>query len=235
MQHPSDNVGVKSSCPLCGTRKAKRACPALGRDICPVCCATKRHVEISCPADCGYLSASRAHPAAVVQRRQERDMRFLLPRVADLTETQYRLFMLAQALVVRHAETASPAPNDHDVAEGVASVAATLETSSKGIIYEHRATSIPAQRIAGEIGAAVRDIVTRAGSDGARLERDTAKALRALERTAREAEKELPEAGRPEASWLALAARMFAGAASQPSDGAPGSGDSASDGSKLVI
>jgi hypothetical protein len=206
---------------LCGTRKAKRACPALGRDICPVCCATKRHVEISCPPDCGYLSSSRAHPAAVVQRQQERDMRFLLPRITELTETQYRLFMLAQALIIQQARTASPAPIDYDVAEGVASVAATLETAGKGIIYEHRATSIPAQRIADEISAAIRDLVTRAGSDGARLERDAAKALRALERTAREAQKDLQNAAQPDVSWLVLASRMFANAQTQPPDPAP--------------
>ena len=42
-------------CPLCGERKAKRACPALNRHICAVCCGTKRLVEINCPADCVYL------------------------------------------------------------------------------------------------------------------------------------------------------------------------------------
>jgi len=218
MQHPSDNVGVKSGCPLCETRKPKRACPALGRSICPVCCATKRHVQISCPADCAYLSSSRAHPEAVVQRQHERDLRFLLPRVADLTETQYRIFMLAQALVVQHARTLLPAPNDHDVAEGIATVAATLETAGKGIIYEHRAASIPAQRIADAIAGAMRDLVTRAGSDGARLERDAAKALRALERSARDAQTDIPDASRPDASWLAFAARVMDAAvqAAQP-------------------
>jgi hypothetical protein len=220
---------VKSCCPLCATRKAKRGCPALGRDICPVCCATKRHVEIACPPDCGYLTSARAHPAAVVQRQQERDMRFLLPRVADLTETQYRLFMLAQALAVQHARTASSAPIDRDVAEAVATVAATLETSAKGIIYEHRATSIPAQRIADELSAAIRDLVQRAGSDGARLERDAARGLRALERAAREAEKDLPDSSRPDASWLVFAARIMEGA------GQAAASTKGEDGPKLVI
>ena len=129
-----------------------------------------------------------------------------------MTETQSRLLMLAQALVVQHAQGAAPAPNDVDVADGVASVAATLETAGKGIIYEHRAVTIPAQRIADLVSAAIRDLVTRAGSDGARLERDAAKALRALERAAREAQTELPDAMRPDTSWLTLASRIFAGA-----------------------
>ena len=153
-------------------------------------------------------------------------MRFLVPRLTELTETQYRLFMLAQALVVQHAKSASPSPIDTDVAEGIASVAATLETAGKGIIYEHRAAAIPAQRIADDISAAIRDLVTRAGADGARLERDSAKALRALERTAREAQQELPDPARPETSWLALAARMFSN--TQPHDPAPEPAASAS-------
>ena len=140
-------------------------------------------------------------------------MRFLLPRVSDLTETQYRLFMLAQALIVQHARTAPSAPNDHDVAEAVGTVAATLETAGKGIIYEHRATSIPAQRIADEISAAIRDLVQRAGSDGARLERDAARGLRALERAARDAVKDLPDSSRPDASWLIFATRIMEEAA----------------------
>jgi len=143
-------------------------------------------------------------------------MRYLLPRIADLTETQYRLFMLAQALIVQHSKSASPAPIDSDVADGVASVAATLETAGKGIIYEHRAAAIPAQRIADEISAAIRDLVSRAGSDGARLERDAAKALRALERTAREAAGEMPDAARPDASWVVFATRIIEAAGTQP-------------------
>src|SRR5262249_19045166 len=108
---------AKSVCPLCGSRRARRACPALGREICPVCCPTKRPVDIACPSACGFLSSSRAHPAAVAQRQQERDMRFLLPRIGDRTETQYRLFMLTQALIVQHAKSAAPAPIDSDVAD----------------------------------------------------------------------------------------------------------------------
>ena len=61
-------------CPLCGVRKAKRDCPALGQRICAVCCATKRLKEINCPDTCVYLASARSHPAAIVQRRQERDL-----------------------------------------------------------------------------------------------------------------------------------------------------------------
>src|ERR1700730_17038820 len=48
-------------CPLCGERKARRACPALGLQICAVCCGTKRLAQLACPRPCAYLPASPDH------------------------------------------------------------------------------------------------------------------------------------------------------------------------------
>ena len=50
-------IGAMSRCPRCNSRKAKRSCPALGVDICPVCCAEGRLNTIACPQDCTYLGA----------------------------------------------------------------------------------------------------------------------------------------------------------------------------------
>ncbi|PYR89838.1 MAG: hypothetical protein DMF84_22760 [Acidobacteria bacterium] len=145
-------------------------------------------------------------------------MAFVLPRISDLSQTQYRLFLFVQAIVLQHAGTAVPALLDTDVAEAVATVAATIETARSGIIYEHQAASIPAQRLATAVGQAVMDIARRAGADVSRVERDSAVALRRIERLAREAAGESPDPDRPAASWLALAGRMM---------GPPGAADSA--------
>jgi hypothetical protein len=176
-----------TSCPLCGSRKAKRACPALGQTICPVCCATKRQTEINCPPSCAYLSSARAHPAAAIQRRQEKDLRFVLPLMLDLEETQYRLVVFFQSVVLRHASSALPPLNDLDVADGAGAVAATLETAGKGIIYEHRAASMPAQRLAEELGRAATELMRESGANQRSVERDIALALRRIEAGARTA------------------------------------------------
>ena len=99
---------MKTTCPLCSTRKAKRACPGVHREICAVCCGTKRLTEIACPPDCPYLATARVHPPAVVMRQQDRDMGFVLPRISDLTEMQYRLFLYLQALVTSTREGNHP-------------------------------------------------------------------------------------------------------------------------------
>src|SRR5687768_9993573 len=146
------------ACPSCGHRKARRDCPALCRTICPVCCGTKRLTEIACPPTCGYLATAREHPAAVVKRQQERDVALLLPTIRHLTERQYQLFFLVQTLVARHKPEGFARLLDADVAEAAAALAATLETSARGVIYEHAATSSVAQRLVAEMKGMLEEI-----------------------------------------------------------------------------
>src|SRR5258708_13504353 len=142
---------VQMSCPLCGSRKPRRACPALHQTICPICCGTKRLTEIQCPDDCVYLTSAREHPAAVVKKQQEHDVAMLLPTLQGLTERQYQLFFLFQSLIARHTPEGFTRLLDDDVAEAAGAVAATLETAARGVIYDHAAASLPAQRLAGEL------------------------------------------------------------------------------------
>jgi hypothetical protein len=173
-------------CPLCGQRKAKRTCPALDRLICAVCCGTKRQVEIRCPSDCVYLTTALAHPPAVVQRQQERDRALLLPSLSGLSERQARLFLMLAALISRHEGDGFQKLVDEDIALAAEAMAATLETSVRGIVYEHRAATLPADRLLAELKTLVAEITKEGGSA---LERDTAVALRRLEAAAREAAK----------------------------------------------
>jgi hypothetical protein len=196
-------------CPVCNDRKSKRSCPALGRTICTVCCATKRQVEINCPPDCIYLSSARSHPPAVVQRRQERDLSFLLPLISDLTESQYRLVLLFQSVAVKHAQGAIPSVEDVDIADAASAVAATLETARKGIIYEHQAASAPAHRLTTELRGVVAELIAQNPSHQARIERESAVALRRLEQGARTALAALP--GDEPPVYLKLLTRMMSG------------------------
>ena len=175
-------------CTLCRRRRARRACPALGHQICAVCCGTKRLREIRCPSDCTYLVSARTHPPAVVQRQQERDARFLLPVIDGLGRRQYQLFFVVQATIQRLAETDELPVNDDVVRDTAQALAATYETASKGIIYEHRPSSLPAERLARELKPLLE------GKDGrgpVASERDLAEILRRVERAATDARKTL--------------------------------------------
>src|SRR6188508_3742230 len=190
------------SCPICRTREPRRACPALQQTICPVCCGTKRLTEIQCPDDCVYLTSAREHPAAVVKRQQQHDVAILLPTLQGLTERQHQLFFLFQSLIARHTPAGFSRLLDDDVAEAAAAVAATLETAARGVIYEHAAQSLPAQRLASEMKAMLADLQQQ----GVKVyDREVAIVLRAIEKGARETRTIEPG----DASYLTLMARLL--------------------------
>jgi hypothetical protein len=170
-------------CPSCNQRKGRRECPALGRSICTICCGTKRLVEIQCPDSCVHLAAAREHPAAVVRRHQEQDVAELLPSISHLSERQQQLFFLFHGVIARHKPEPLSRLVDDDVAQAAGAVAATLETSARGLVYEHAPASLPAQRLARDITATLAEIRTRGTKvyDG-----EAAIALRAVERGARD-------------------------------------------------
>ena len=189
-------------CPSCGHRKARRECPALAKTICPVCCGTKRLVEIQCPSDCGYLASAREHPAAVVRRQQERDVSRLLPTIRHLTERQYQLFFLLHTLIARHRPQGLTRLVDSDIAEAAAALAATLETAARGVIYEHTPQSPPAQVLAAEM----KTVLAQIREQGATAyDRETAIVLRAIEQGAREVK--APDEGN--AAYVDLMARLL--------------------------
>jgi len=135
-------------CPLCHLRAAKRSCPALGWLICPVCCGTKRLVEIRCPETCVYLSSARMHPPASVRRQQELDIAVLSPALAGLSDERQKLLLFLLTLVDQFRGEGFEAAADADVASAARALASTFETASRGVIYEHRADTLPAQRMA---------------------------------------------------------------------------------------
>lgn len=191
------------ACPLCRKRRARRSCPALRQDICTVCCATKRLTEIRCPTDCRYLSSAQHHPPAVVQRQRERDLRFLLPIVTELQPTQYGLFFFVQRVLHNAARAAETPVDDRTVREAAATLAKTYETASKGVIYEHQAAALPAERLLREVKPALDDPEAAGGPEA--RERDMADVLRCVERAAAGAEAALGGGGR---AYLDLADRI---------------------------
>jgi len=197
-------------CPLCNRRKARRQCPAVGQEICAVCCGTKRLVEIRCPSDCGYLSAARSHPPAVVQRQQQRDFAALAPTLQGLTDPQSRLLLLLGRFIARHAPQDFQTLHDDDIIEAASALAATLETAGRGVIYEHRAVTQPARYLAEELKRLINDI-GRSG-DGITTA-DTAVVLRRIEQGAREIPQ--PAGGRQSAYRDLLARILNASAADQ--------------------
>lgn len=213
-------------CPLCRRRRARRTCPALEKAICTVCCATKRLAEIRCPTDCRYLASAQSHPPAAVQRRQERDARFLLPIVAGLQPRQYELFFFVQQLLHGIARAGALPIDDRTVRESAEALAKTYETASKGIIYAHQASSPPAERLSQELKPLLDDPSAGRPKAG---ERDLADVLRCVERAAAGADAAL---GGGASAYLGLVGRM---AKSGPGAAEPGRSEEAGDEPRIIV
>lgn len=191
------------TCRLCQKRPAKRACPALREEICPVCCATKRLVEISCTEDCRYLEAAQRHPAAVIKKQIDQDLNILMATVGRLSEQQLQLFFLLQSMVLSYKPDDLTTVVDGDVAQAAGALAATLETSSKGLIFEEAASSVPAEGLRRALKPVIDEIIK---GGGVRAEREVAIVLRGIERGARHEGGFITDG---EKSYLELVSRVF--------------------------
>ncbi len=190
------------SCPLCGRGKPRRACPALAQTICSTCCGTKRLSEIQCLPDCGYLASSREHPAAVVRRQQGEDVARLLPFIRTLTERQYQLFFLIHSVIAGQIGEGLTRLVDESVAEAAGALAATMETASRGVIYEHAPQSIPAQRLV----SALKGLLVQLESQNTKVyNAEVVIVLRAIEQAAKEIR--LPVEG--DSAYLTLIGRLI--------------------------
>jgi len=61
-----------ASCSRCQQRKAKRRCPALGSDLCPLCCGRLREKEVHCLPACPYLIQHRPYQENRVIQKKSR-------------------------------------------------------------------------------------------------------------------------------------------------------------------
>jgi hypothetical protein len=113
----------------------------------------------------------------VAIRRRQRDVESLLHIVRDFSERQSQLFFLIATFVGTYTPPELHVLRDHELAEAARALAATFETSSRGVIYEHRAQSLPAERFA----AALKPVLLEAGKQGgSAFERDAAVVLKRI-------------------------------------------------------
>ena len=128
-------------------------------------------------------------------------MLFVLPMLQALTGPQQELVLLIQSLLQRERDT-TPGLRDVDVEHAVRALAETCETASRGIIYEHAAGIVSADRLS----AAIRTLIDALQEKGMRIsDADVAGALRRIEQAAREARDALPGG---DAAYLDLLNRL---------------------------
>jgi triphosphoribosyl-dephospho-CoA synthetase len=179
-----------------------------------VCCGSKRLTEIACPSDCPYLTTAREHPSAATVRQHERDVSLLVQFMQDLNERQSQLFLLIATFVIRYHPPELQQLIDDDVTAAVEAMAATFETSSRGVIYEHRPSSLPAERLSSSLKPLLLEAAGRHA--GSAFERDAAVVLRRVKEAGDKARTEHPGNRR---AFIDLLTRMIR--APEPSAAGP--------------
>ncbi|HYP14771.1 MAG TPA: hypothetical protein VEQ63_12660, partial [Bryobacteraceae bacterium] len=157
-------MAAPAACKICDTRRARRYCPGVGGDICPICCGTQREVTVNCPLDCAYLREARQR-----ERVPEPDARDLPHKDLRITEdfllANEKLLALAAGVVVQSA-LSTPAVVDFDVRAALASLIRTHETMQSGLYYDSRPTDVVAARLYDQMRSKldrVREQATSAG------------------------------------------------------------------------
>jgi hypothetical protein len=160
-------------------------------------------VEITCTEDCRYLETAQRHPAAVVKRQLDADVTVLMATIGRLSEQQLQLFFLLQSMVLSYKPEGLARLVDADVALATGALANSLETASKGVIFEESTGSVVAEGVRRALKPVI-DEVTKGG--GSRAEREVAIVLRGMERGAKHEGHVIPPG---ETSYLDLVARVF--------------------------
>jgi hypothetical protein len=137
----------------------------------------------------------------------------------DLNQRQSDLLLMVSTFLARYEPPELQSVIDDDVAEAAAALAATFETSSRGVIYEHRPASLQAERLV----SGLKPLLAEAGKGGGTpFERDAAAVLRRLEAAAREAREADPENRR---AFLEMLGRLVR---RSPDEGPPKDADAPS-------
>jgi hypothetical protein len=138
-----------------------------------------------------------------VKRQIDRDVTLLMASVGRLSEQQLQLFFLLQSMVLSYKPEGLARLVDDDVALATGALAGSLESASKGVIFEEATSSVVAEGLRRAIKPVLEEITK---NSGARAEREVAIVLRAMERGARHDGGHIPDG---DTAYLELVGRVF--------------------------
>ena len=123
-------------CKICGKRRARRYCPAVQGDICPICCGTEREVSLSCPLECEYLREAHRHEKPVPVLEKEISNPDISVTEEFLGEHEELLLFCIYSLL--QAGLRTPGAIDADVMTALEALIQTRRTLDSGLVYETR-------------------------------------------------------------------------------------------------
>jgi hypothetical protein len=128
-------------------------CPAVGGEICPLCCGREREVTLNCPLDCVYLQEARKHERGAEVNPEQFPNQDI--RISDTFLRDNEALLVATGRAVLQAGLETPGAVDSDVAEAIGALIRTYRTLESGLYYETRPENTIAAEISRRIQAAV--------------------------------------------------------------------------------
>lgn len=149
-------------CKICGKKRARRYCPGVQGEICPVCCGTERENTIDCPSDCEHLQAARRHqePATLTaENLPNKDIRL----TEEFIREQEHLVMWLSLALERSMDKERAV--DSDAREALDTLIRTYRTRESGLIYETRPQNPYAAAIQEALIASIEELHKRIGEE----------------------------------------------------------------------
>lgn len=126
---------MSTPCKLCEKRHARRYCPGVGGDICPICCGTERENTIDCPSECEYLQEARVRERPAPISEDEIPNKDIRVSEDFLEKNENAVVWLTLGLTRAMAKEKAV---DRDAREALDSLIRTYRTLESGLIYETR-------------------------------------------------------------------------------------------------
>ena len=149
---------MNTPCKLCEKKRARRYCPGVQGDICPVCCGTGRETTIDCPSQCEHLQEARAHERLAPLSKGDVPNQDI--RVTEQFLQQNEALVAWLGLALAEAMDSNKAV-DRDAWEALASLIQTYRTLQSGLIYETRPQNPYAAAIQQALKESVDDLTKR--------------------------------------------------------------------------
>jgi hypothetical protein len=142
-------------CKICGKRRPRRACPAVGGNICTLCCGTEREVTLTCPLECEYLREAHRHEKPVpLPNGQLANADIAVSEEFIRSHEEFLLFCIYSLI---QAALRTSGAVDSDVIDALEALIQTHRTLESGLYYETRAQNRIAAGVQRSFEASVAD------------------------------------------------------------------------------
>jgi len=166
-------------CHICNKRPGKRRCPAVSSNICAICCARDRMIELACPDTCGYLISAREHAKSregeIISRQfAEMGIKF------NPNRTHMTLGIAVDEAIIAVQRESYTDLDDAEILAAIENAIKNMETAGTGLIYEHKDSSKRVQELSQGMRTHLDEVVAKFPRESRPRSLDVVEALKLI-------------------------------------------------------